>query len=446
MIVAVQDILSNITYAESSERGLLLTGDESFRSKYRQARDQIPGKIANLRRLARDDRTQQVHLDELGALVESRFTGMQRVLAVTSQGHLPDTYAVDLMRRGGVTMDNIRQACKEMEQEERRLLGIRIRRERGTETDVLISFAVGILISVTLVYWSYRLSEQYSLGRDRAEAELRSLNTDLEARILERTSELRLTNEQLSRSNTDLIQFAFVASHDLQEPLRTIGSYAGLLARRYQGKLDEKADGYIRHLIDGAKRMQTLVQDLLSYSRVGTEQIRLETVNMEAVVGEVIESMRVGLIERRARITHDPLPVLCGDPGRLGQVLQNLIGNAAKFAKPDEDPLIHIGVRLVGREWVFSVRDNGIGFDPQYAERIFMVFQRLHQGGVYPGTGIGLAVCKRIIEAHNGRIWAESSIGEGSTFSFTLPRDRATLVSCPEADQPITHSTPVGMP
>jgi signal transduction histidine kinase len=376
VIVAIQDILLTVTYAESSQRGLLLTGDELFRSKYTQARDQMRGKIGNLRRLTKDNRTQELRVDKLSALVQSRFAGMEGVLAVRLKGRLPNSYAVDLMRGGGVIMTNIRHVCEDLEQEERRLLGIRIRKERGTEIDVVISLVVGTLISVALLYWAHHLSEQYSLARDRAEAELRSLNTDLETRVVERTAELILANERLSRSNRDLVDFASVASHDLQEPLRTIGSYAGLLARRYEGKLDEKAERYIRHLVDGAKRMQTLVQDLLSYSRAGTQQLQLETVNMESVLGEVVESMHVSLIERCARITHDPLPVLRADPGRLGQVLQNLIGNAAKFAKPGEVPLIHVGVRLVGRDWVFSVQDNGIGFDPQYAERIFMATAR----------------------------------------------------------------------
>ena len=167
--------------------------------------------------------------------------------------------------------------------------------------------------------------------------------------------------------------------------------------------------------------MQTLVHDLLAYSRVGTQGMKMEPVELEGVLRQAKENLRASLLERRAIITQDPLPTVSGDAGRLGQVFQNLIGNALKFAKPEQVPAVHVGAIQADEDWIISVRDNGIGFEPEYAERIFVIFQRLHQIGTYPGTGIGLAICKRIIEAHGGRIWAESTLGEGSTFSFTLP-------------------------
>jgi light-regulated signal transduction histidine kinase (bacteriophytochrome) len=207
----------------------------------------------------------------------------------------------------------------------------------------------------------------------------------------------------------------------LQEPLRTVGSYASLLARRYEGKLDEQADKYIRHLIDGAKRMQTLIQELLAYSRAGTDALNYEAVDMATVLGRAEDNLRLAIAERHAHITKDLLPSVEVDAGRLAQVFQNLIGNALKFGKPDEPPAIHIGSWRHQGEWVFVVSDNGIGFEPQYAQKIFLIFQRLHHVGAYTGTGMGLAICKRIIEAHGGRIWAESQPGSGSRFFFTLP-------------------------
>ena len=427
VVAAIQDLLLTITDAESSKRGFLLTGDEAFRVRYAGAKARMPRRLAHLRELTRDNAKQQSRVDQLSSVVESRIREMERVLSLRLQGRLPDKDALAAMRQGGVMMARIRQLCERMEQEEWRLLTIRRQAERSTELEVGVSFAIGILISVALLYWGHHLIEQYAAARDRAEAEVWELNAHLEARVRERTAELERANERLSRSNRDLTQFASVASHDLQEPLRTIGSYAGLLGRRYQGKLDEKADRYIEHLVSGAKRMQTLVQDLLAYSRVGTQPIRFEAVNFEDVLRDVLESMRVSLVECRARITHDPLPTLQGDIGRLGQVLQNLIGNALKFAKPEHPPSIHISAWRLGQDWIFSVRDNGIGFDAQYAERIFLVFQRLHQVGTYAGTGIGLAVCKRIIEAHGGRIWAESEVGVGSVFSFTVPATQSNF-------------------
>ncbi len=418
---AIQELLLTITDAESSKRGFLLTGDQAFRQRYAEAKERIPRRLENLRQLTMDNPSQQARVLQLTTLIYARIREMQRVLALRLEGRLPDQDAIAAMRQGGVMMAQIRQLCERMGQEERRLLTIRTQAERSTEMEVGSSFAIGILISMALLYWGHHLIQQYAAARDCAEAKVWELNAHLEARVHERTTELERANERLSRSNRDLTQFASVASHDLQEPLRTIGSYAGLLGRRYQGKLDEKADRYIEHLVNGAKRMQTLVQDLLAYSRVGTQPIRFESVDLERVLHDVLESMRVGVIERRARITHDPLPTLQGDVGKLGQVLQNLIGNALKFAKPEQSPSIHISAWRLGQDWIFSVRDDGIGFDTQYAERIFLVFQRLHQVGTYPGTGIGLAVCKRIVEAHGGRIWAESEIDVGSAFSFTLP-------------------------
>ena len=264
---------------------------------------------------------------------------------------------------------------------------------------------------------------QYAQERDEAESKIQDLNKDLQSRIEERTAELQETNERLVRSNKDLTQFAYVASHDLQEPLRTVGSYAGLLGRRYEGKLDDQADKYIRFIVDGAKRMQNLVQDLLAYSRVGTQALKFEPTDMNTVLQQAKDNLRLAIAERSAKIISDPLPHTISDAGMMTQVLQNLIGNAVKFSKPGESPVVQVSAKREGNELIFSVRDNGIGFESKYAERIFVIFQRLHQVGAYPGTGIGLAICQRIVEAHGGRIWAQSEPGNGSTFSFTLPAE-----------------------
>lgn len=227
--------------------------------------------------------------------------------------------------------------------------------------------------------------------------------------------------EALRRSNEDLQQFAYVASHDLQEPLRMISSYTQLLARRYQGKLDDKANEYINFAVDGAKRMQTLVQDLLRYSRAGTEAYHFQRMDLNEILARVLKDLQARIAETGAAVTHDPLPTLSVDEVKVGQVFQNLVGNAMKFRRAEEAPRIHIGAERRGRDWLFSVRDNGTGFEPEYAEKIFIIFQRLHHVGKFEGTGIGLAIVKRIIEGHGGRIWAESQPGTGSTFRFTLP-------------------------
>jgi len=236
---------------------------------------------------------------------------------------------------------------------------------------------------------------------------------------------LQLVTEDLRRSNTELEQFAYVASHDLQEPLRMVSSYVQLLGRRYQGKLDNDADDFINYAVDGAKRMQNLINDLLAYSRVGTRGNPHTLVSAEEVVKDALANLQFLIEESRASITHESLPVISGDSTQLVLVFQNLVGNAIKF-RGSEPPRIQIGAQPEGDEWIFTVRDNGIGLDPKFAERIFVIFQRLHDRTAYPGTGIGLAICKRIIQRHGGRIWVESMPGEGATFYFTLPR-KATL-------------------
>jgi light-regulated signal transduction histidine kinase (bacteriophytochrome) len=224
----------------------------------------------------------------------------------------------------------------------------------------------------------------------------------------------------LARSNADLEQFAYVASHDLQEPLRMVASFTQLLAERYQGKLDADADEFIGYALDGARRMQVLVNDLLAYSRVDRRGKEFAAVDCEKVLETVLASLRNALQESDAQVSHDPLPTVQGDETQVWQVLQNLVGNAVKF-HGSEPPRLHVSAQEVNGEWRFSVRDDGIGIDPGQAERIFLLFQRLHTRSEYPGTGIGLAIAKKIVERHGGRIWVESEPGKGSTFYFSLP-------------------------
>ena len=225
---------------------------------------------------------------------------------------------------------------------------------------------------------------------------------------------------ELERSNAELQQFAYVASHDMQEPLRMIASYVQLLARRYKGKLDEDADEFIAYAVDGAKRMQTMINDLLAYSRVGRVGGEMQSTDCERILAWAVVNLGAAIEENQAIVTHEPLPSLVASGGLLGLLFQNLIGNAIKF-RGEDPPLIHISAKLEGDEWLFTVRDNGIGFDVQYTDRIFIIFQRLHGMGEYPGTGIGLAICKKIVEYHGGKIWAASELGKGTTFSFTIP-------------------------
>lgn len=236
---------------------------------------------------------------------------------------------------------------------------------------------------------------------------------------------LEAKQQELERSNAELQQFAYVASHDLQEPLRTVSSYLQLLHRRYKGKeLDDNAEEFITFAVDGAKRMQALIQDLLAYSRVGKRSIAFAPTDSGALVAEVIAALHATIVEKGAVVEYDGLPIVHGDAGQLRQLLQNLVGNALKFCK--ETPTIRISAQLQGEQWRFTVRDNGIGIDPAHAERVFVIFQRLHTREEYDGTGIGLALCRKIVERHGGRIWVESRPGQGAAFHFMLPAQMPT--------------------
>jgi signal transduction histidine kinase len=232
--------------------------------------------------------------------------------------------------------------------------------------------------------------------------------------------ENRRTHDELTRSNRDLEQFAYVASHDLQEPLRMVATYTQLLAERYQGKLDETADKYIHYAVEGALRMQTLVRDLLAFSRVGRRQEAARDIDCNLVVRSVLANLQSAIEESGARISYQALPVLSTDQSELTQLFQNLIGNAIKFrgAKPPE---VHITAKKRKKAWLISVEDNGIGIAPQHADDVFVIFKRLHTREEYPGSGIGLAICKKIVEHNHGRIWVESQPGQGSAFRFTWP-------------------------
>ncbi len=252
------------------------------------------------------------------------------------------------------------------------------------------------------------------------------MSTEVITERKEAKEALKQLNQDLSRSNRELEQFAYVASHDLQEPLRAISSYTQLLAKKYQSNLDAQADKYIHYIVDGATNMQQLIQDLLSFSRVGTHGKELAVTDCEVVLNRVLDNLNVAIIESDVIVTYDSLPVVMGDDIQLSQLLQNLIGNAIKF-RSQELPRVHISAELKAKEWIFSVRDNGIGIEPEYFERIFTIFQRLHTRREYAGTGIGLAVCKKIVERHGGKIWVESELGVGTTFYFSIPQHHQDL-------------------
>jgi signal transduction histidine kinase len=295
---------------------------------------------------------------------------------------------------------------------------------RRLDLDIPVILVSGALGDVPAVECIKRGATDYVLkdGLARLPEVVRRALREKQERSLRRKVEEDLARkvDELARSNADLEQFAYVASHDLQEPLRMVTAYTQLLAERYRGKLDENADKYIGYASEGAQRMQVLIQDLLAFSRVGRNGFTYASVDCNGVLEEVLKTLAPAIQECGAIVTYAELPAVWADRTQVAQIFQNLIGNAIKF-RGKEPPVISVQAEKADQRWLFRVSDNGIGIAPEYAQNIFVVFQRLHARSEYPGNGIGLSICKKIVERYGGRIWVESQSGSGSTFKFTLP-------------------------
>jgi signal transduction histidine kinase len=410
---AISDLLVDLSSAETARRGFTLMGDPAFLTQIDQAALASKDLVQQIALLTKDNPAQQQNVRALESLVNQRVELLGRTEQLGRTGGVDAVRAAE--RGGGLSVSvELQEVASKMTEEEERLWKIRrLSTDRlGWEENAF--FIAGSAATILLLVWAYRMMQQYARERDRAESEVIHANHQLEAKVRART-------EDLERTNHDLQQFAYVASHDLQEPLRMIVSYVGLLGQTLQGKLDEEAAKYMGFAADGAKRMQALISDLLAYTRSDTQNLTLVRTPLETVVNQARYNLLESIRESDAEISVGPLPQVDLDVLKMGLVFQNLISNAIKFRKAGEKPHIRIASEEADGEWRILVRDEGIGFAPKYAEKIFIVFQRLHGARQYPGTGIGLAICKRIIEGHGGRIWAESSPNAGATFFFTLP-------------------------
>jgi signal transduction histidine kinase len=302
---------------------------------------------------------------------------------------------------------------------------LEILREEGLDIPlILVSGALGDVTAVECIkqgVTDYVLKDSLA----RLSVALRGALKDKKSREERQRAQESLAQkvEELARSNRDLEQFAYVASHDLQEPLRMVAAYTQLLAERYRGKLDDQADKYINYAVDGAERMQSLIHDLLAFSRVGRQETELNNTDCNEVVGAVLKDLQAAISESGAVVEREPLPWLKANESQLKQVFQNLLGNALKF-RGSQAPVIHISAQRQGADWIFSVADNGIGISAEHLESVFIIFNRLHTRTEYPGNGIGLAICKKIIERHGGRIEALPRDDGGTVFRFALPAGR----------------------
>lgn len=436
---------------ETGVRGYGMTGRTEFLEPYRLGVTTQDQTVRDLRRLLAADGGSTGALDTLLA----RAADWHRIYAdpvVAASPGAPVPFATTQAPAGKVAFDAVRAASSTLQARLAAARGqaradlVHVRTERNW---TFAAIALVILAGAVLVFVGLRRAVSVPLdrlARDAARVSAGSFDHPIEAsgpadiQTVARTVELmrrRLADEletserarrtldrqaeELSRSNADLEQFAYVASHDLQEPLRKVTSFCQLLERRYAGQLDDRADKYLAFIIDGAARMQKLIQDLLGFSRVGRVDQTSAPVDLEAVYHRAVDSLALTIQETGAQLTHDPLPTIVGDAATLEMLLTNLLGNAIKFRHPDRPPVIQVGVEAEDDGWRISVTDNGIGVDPQYSDRIFVIFQRLHSRDAYPGTGIGLALCKKILEYHGGHIGLDTAYSGGARIVFSLP-------------------------
>jgi signal transduction histidine kinase len=435
---------------ETGIRGYGLSARSDFLDPYREGRAREVSALKALRTLSVTPR-ERADL----ALVTQR-AGIWRTRIAdpvsTAKGGAVTRLASERAAEGKAEFDALRAA---MTAQQRHLAQARadgradLHTARIEQNAVFLGIAVVILVIAVLVFVGLRRGITVPLERLAADtgqvadgdfghpinghgpADLRRVATAVEAMRQRLTEELAFSGEardrladqaeELRRSNAELEQFAYVASHDLQEPLRKVASFSQMLRRRYSEQLDERANQYIDFAIEGANRMQALINDLLRFSRVGRVHDARVDVDLEEVYATTVSTLSISIEEAGARLSHDPLPTVTGDPGQLGLLLQNLLSNAVKFRSPDRTPEIRVTAERHDDMWHFAVTDNGIGIGPEYAERVFVIFQRLHTRDAYPGTGIGLAVCKKIVEFHGGTIAVDTAHEPGARITFTLP-------------------------
>ncbi|MFG2721899.1 ATP-binding protein [Streptomyces sp. NPDC048416] len=435
---------------ETGIRGYGLTGNAEFLKPYHQGITEQTADTARLAHLLRADTGALADLRTVRDAVETWQTRIARPIAASPSGS-PSPLATERAAEGKTAFDHLRTA---LDQQQGRLRAEQATSRRDLTATMRLRnwiFTAIALVIVALAGLAFEALRRGitrpldQLGTDArtisggdftrpitatGPADLRRLSGEIDSMRQRLVRELEVSEEarrlldaktaDLERSNAELEQFAYVASHDLQEPLRKVSSFTQLLQRRYAGQLDDKADQYIAFAVDGANRMQVLINDLLDFSRVGRVHHTHQSVDLDAVMEHTLSALSIGIEEAGAVITHDELPTLVADPTQMGMLWQNLIGNAVKFRRPGQAPHIHVTAAQQDTLWQFTVTDDGIGIAPEYAEKVFVIFQRLHTRDVYSGSGIGLAMCKKIVEFHGGTISVDSEYSGGTRITFTL--------------------------
>ncbi|HEX7745942.1 MAG TPA: CHASE3 domain-containing protein [Micromonosporaceae bacterium] len=467
-----EELLSAFVNQETGVRGYAVTGKPVDLKPYEDGVQQERVLIGQMDKLLADDPQIRAELRQVEASAE-RWRGTvarPAIAAAATNTRAAQALLTDQARR---LFDDIRTEMAELQQA---IIVLRngvaddARRTGDTLAVLLLIAAAVVVLAGTVLLFSLNrlvigpvtgLAEQVrgiaggdyqraieasgppelaGLGRD-VDAMRRKIAADLaevreaRARIEWVNSQLEKQAEELVRSNRDLEQFAYVASHDLQEPLRKVSSFCQLLQRRYAGQLDERADQYIAFAVDGAQRMQRLINDLLAFSRIGRITAGFTEVDLNRVMGDVQAQTEAARQYTDAEVTWSDLPVVQGEESLLENLLANLVSNSLKFRRPDVPPRVHISAHRVGDEWEITCQDNGIGIEPEFADKIFVIFQRLHAKDAYPGTGIGLAIVKKIVEYHGGRVWVDSDVPEGTAIHFTLPMTADQLAAVPPTEE-----------
>ena len=429
----VESVRAAITSAESNQRGFLLTGNTIFVEPYEQAVRDVEPTIDRLAELTSDNPAQQKNIAELRPSITERIRLLRETVNIRRDSGLDALMTSGTLERGRLEMEKLLDSISNIENIEKNLLAARTEQSRQSGINTIVTLTVSNLISIALVIFVFYLIKRDVAERDKEERLLREANENLEARVKERTAELADANLELERSNRELQDFAFVASHDLQEPLRKIQAFGDRLRTVQAPKFDDQGRDYLDRMHRAAGRMHTLINDLLTFSRVTTKAQPFERIDLNKIANDVVSDLETTIEQSGGSVEIGDLPSIDADPLQMRQLFQNLIVNALKFRKPESPPLVKVEAELVNKDASgiegsasnnfarITVADNGIGFDEKYLDRIFTPFQRLHGRNEYEGTGIGLAVCRKIVERHGGTLTAQSSAGKGATFIATMP-------------------------
>ena len=438
VINAVNRLHVAVLRVESGQRGYMLTGDEEYLTDYTETLGVI-GELMDeveVSSFSSDINDQSVHIEKLLALTKAKINEVIEGVELYKAGNEQQAVILVNSDKGINLYKQFETLFREIDDSERDMQGTHLANlmslRRDSVNTLIISSATTLLLIITV----FLLLKINSREHEKYQADLESVNEDLESRIADRTQELSVYSDELARSNRELEDFAFVASHDLQEPLRKIRAFGNRLESGYNDVIDERGRDYLARMLNAAERMSMLISDLLAFSRVSTRGKDFDDVNLKTAVESILGDLEIAITEKSAQINVGDLPTVRGDKSQLEQVFLNLLSNALKFQSEGVTPVVNVSAQdateeetkdlLLSEEYEWTkitVSDNGIGFDQSFAEKIFAPFQRLHGRSEYKGTGIGLAVCRRIVERHNGQITATSAPGKGATFSIIMPKD-----------------------